>query len=190
MAVGGHAGRPAPNRGKSLGTVIEQQYRYKDNEKWAGAIKKEKHVLAIDRKLKWKLAQILEVRYEVPYADESEFWDIADATDATAAENQFDEPISSKQPFEESKTVNGAAHEGGATVDAVCNGTTAKNPEDANEAAIEAKAKQPVEYYVHYLEEERLMDRWVKENMVQINDDLVENLLDDFQRRDEAKKRQ
>ena len=28
------------------------------------------------------------------------------------------------------------------------------------------KAKQPLEYYVHYLEDERLMDRWVKENMV------------------------
>ena len=42
------------------------------------------------------------------------------------------------------------------------------------------KAKQPVEYYIHYLEDERPMDRWVKETMVCINDELVEELLIDF----------
>ena len=52
------------------------------------------------------------------------------------------------------------------------------------------KAKQSVEYYVHYLEQERPMDRWVKENMVKIDDDLVENLLEESQRREEEKKKQ
>ena len=33
------------------------------------------------------------------------------------------------------------------------------------------------------------MDRWVKENMVRLNDDLVEELLEDFHRRQEEKKR-
>ena len=80
------SGRAAGARGKSLGSVIEQQYRYKDNEKFAGGIKKDKHVLAIDRKKEWKVAQILEVRYEEPYDDDIEFWDQAEANDATAAE--------------------------------------------------------------------------------------------------------
>ena len=34
------------------------------------------------------------------------------------------------------------------------------------------------------------MDRWVKENMVRLNDELVDDLLEDFQRRQEEKKRQ
>lgn len=80
------AGRATGARGKSLGSVIEQQYRYNDKEKFAGAIKKEKHVLAIDRKLQWKLAQILEVRYEVPYDEDAEFWDPTDNNEATAAD--------------------------------------------------------------------------------------------------------
>jgi len=88
------SGRPGANRGKSLGSVIEQQYRYKDSEKFAGAIKRDKHILAIDRKLNWVLAQIMEVRYEIPYDDDAEFWDPVDLTDATAAENQTDEPMS------------------------------------------------------------------------------------------------
>ena len=54
---------------------MKQRYRYKDSEKFAGAIKKDKHVLAIDREHNWKLAQILEVRYEVPYTEEAVFWD-------------------------------------------------------------------------------------------------------------------
>ena len=33
------------------------------------------------------------------------------------------------------------------------------------------------------------MDRWVKENMVRLNDELVDDLLEDFQRRQEEKKR-
>ena len=33
------------------------------------------------------------------------------------------------------------------------------------------------------------MDRWVKEYMVQINDELVENLKEDWQRRDLEKKK-
>jgi len=45
-----------------------------------------------------------------------------------------------------------------------------------------------VEYYVHYLEDERPMDRWVKENMVRINDELVDDLLEDFQKKQEIKK--
>ena len=54
---------------------MKQRYRYKDSEKFAGAIKKDKHVLAIDREHNWKLAQLLEVRYEVPYTEEAVFWD-------------------------------------------------------------------------------------------------------------------
>lgn len=30
--------------------------------------------------MKWKLAQILEVRYEVPYDDDAVFWDPEDST--------------------------------------------------------------------------------------------------------------
>ena len=33
------------------------------------------------------------------------------------------------------------------------------------------------------------MDRWIKENMVRLNDELVDDLLEDFQRRQEEKKR-
>ena len=106
--------RASNARGKSLGSVIEQQYRYKDNEKFAGGIKEGKHVLAIDRKMSWKLAQILEVRLEVPYDDEAEFWDPTDMNEATAVENR-DEPVSASVAIEETK--NGVP-EG------------AKNPED------------------------------------------------------------
>ena len=51
------------------------------------------------------------------------------------------------------------------------------------------RARQPVEYYVNYLEQERPMDRWVKENMVRINDELVVDLLENFQAKQEEKKR-
>ena len=56
-----------------------------------------------------------------------------------------------------------------------------KNPENANEEIGQSrcKAKSPVEYYVHYLEQERPNDRWVKENMVKIDDEVVENLLEE-----------
>ena len=57
-----------------------QNFRYRDNEKFAGAIKKEKHVLAIDRNMQWKLAQILDVRYEVPYDVDAIFWDPEEST--------------------------------------------------------------------------------------------------------------
>lgn len=98
--------RVGNNRGKSLGTVIEQQYRYKDNEKFGGAIKKEKHVLAIDRKMQWKLAQIIEVRYEVPYDEEAEFWDPSDLADAATGETHTDEPMSGQQ-----QSAGSGAHE-------------------------------------------------------------------------------
>ncbi len=52
-------------------------------------------MLAIDRNLKWALAQIYEIRYEVPYDDDAEFWDPVDLTDATACKNPLDEPTTS-----------------------------------------------------------------------------------------------
>ena len=54
-----------------------------------------------------------------------------------------------------------------------------ESPEDeANGQVI--RANSPVEYYVNYVEQERPMDRWVKEKMVCINDELVDDLLEDF----------
>ena len=78
--IGGGGGGKGAARGKSLGRVDalhkSQNYRFKDDEQFAGAIKEGKHVLALDRKLQWKLAQIMEVRYEVPYDDDAQFWDL------------------------------------------------------------------------------------------------------------------
>ena len=66
------------SRGKNLGRLQEfhnmQTYRYRDNEKYAGALKKDKHVLAYDRDNEWKLAKILEVRYFVPYDEDAKFY--------------------------------------------------------------------------------------------------------------------
>ena len=42
------------------------------------------------------------------------------------------------------------------------------------------RARQSVEYYVNYVEQERPMDRWVKENMVRINDELIDDLYEEF----------
>ena len=67
-----------------------------------------------------------------------------------------------------------------------------ESPEDNDDklpTIPHVRARQPVEYYVNYLEQERPMDRWVKENMVRLNDELVDDLLEDFQRRQEEKKR-
>ena len=63
-------------------------------------------------------------------------------------------------------------------------------PTDEKEGSVMTKAKQPVEYYVHYLEFERPNDRWVRENMVIINDELVDDLLEDFKKKEEKKKRE
>ena len=41
---------------------------------------------------------------------------------------------------------------------------------------------------MHYIEEERLMDRWVKENMVRIDDEVVENLKEGWEKRNEILK--
>ena len=46
---------------------MKDRIRYKENEKFAGAIKRDKYVMALKRDNKtWKLAQILEVRYALP----------------------------------------------------------------------------------------------------------------------------
>ena len=68
------------------------------------------------------------------------------------------------------------------------NGEQRESPEDVANGTAENRAKQPVEYYVNYLDQERPMDRWIRENMVRINDKLVEKLLEDFHNR-EAEKR-
>ena len=47
----------------------------------------------------------------------------------------------------------------------------------------QTRAKRAVDYYVTYLEEYRPMDRWVKENMIYVNNELVDDLLEDFNRR-------
>ena len=145
------------SRGKSLASVIEQKFRYKDNEKYAGAIKPKKYVLAIDRQNQWKVAQILEVREEkdVINGDEAEWWDPQDLNENENATMEVDDP-EKKQEGEDTE-----------------------------------RAKTPVEYYVHYLEVDRLFDRWVKENMVQINDEIVEILKEDWEQRhaEEEKRR-
>ena len=63
-------------RAKNMEAVMEQQikqkYRYKDNEEFAGAIQRNKYVMALKRDNKsWRLAQILEIRYKLePNSDE------------------------------------------------------------------------------------------------------------------------
>ena len=42
-------------------------------------------MLAIDRNMDWKLAQILEVRYEVPYDEDAVFWDPEESTAEVAS---------------------------------------------------------------------------------------------------------
>ena len=64
-----------------------------------------------------------------------------------------------------------------------------ESPEDDANGVAENRAKQPVEYYVNYLDQERPMDRWVVESMVRINDKLVEKLLEDFHNREAEKKK-
>ena len=64
-------------RAKNLGAIQEQQMkdriRYKENEKFAGAIKRDKYVMALKRDNKtWKLAQILEIRYAQPFDSDEE----------------------------------------------------------------------------------------------------------------------
>ena len=64
-----------------------------------------------------------------------------------------------------------AGSNGSAPTDETKNGVPEGGRGRENAEEIQApneiiKAKQPLEYYVHYLEDERLMDRWVKENMV------------------------
>ena len=86
--------RISGSRGKSLASVIEQKFRYKDNEKYAGAIKPKKYVLAIDRQNQWKVAQILEVREEkdVINGDEAEWWDPQDLNENENATMEVDDP--------------------------------------------------------------------------------------------------
>ena len=103
----------------------------------------------------------------MPYDDDAEFWDPTEATDATADKQQAATTV------EETKE----------------NGPKVESPEDEGSVEI-TKAKQSVEYYIHYLEDERPMDRWVKEDMVRINDELVDDLLEDFQKTQEAKKKE
>ena len=65
---------------------MKQKFRYKENEKFSGAIKKDKYVLALDLNEDWKLAQILEVRYAIPYDNDAQFWDTAPASGAAEAD--------------------------------------------------------------------------------------------------------
>ena len=68
--------------------------------------------------------------------------------------------------------------------------TAKETASDDKEGSYMTRAKQPVEYYVHYLEFERPNDRWIRENMVIINDELVDDLLEDFKKKEEKKKRE
>lgn len=64
-----------------------------------------------------------------------------------------------------------------------------ESPEDDANGTTDNRAKQAVEYYINYLDQERPMDRWVRECMVRINDKLVEKLLEDFNNRELEKKK-
>ena len=177
-----------------------QTYRYRDNEKYAGALKKDKHVLAYDRDNEWKLAKILEVRYFVPYDEDAKFY--------IQEEPREQENGQVGQQNTGSETTAGVAESGAAAneeMKAVENNTTnaedaaaengqqdrdmRESPEDDANGVAENRAKQPVEYYVNYLDQERPMDRWVVESMVRINDKLVEKLLEDFHNREAEKKK-
>ena len=64
-------------QGKKMGTLQElhqnNKSRYADNEEYAGAIKKDKLVLAIMRDNKtWSLAKILEIRAKPPPTSDDE----------------------------------------------------------------------------------------------------------------------
>ena len=111
QATSGAAQTGAPtggnNRGKNYGRVIQQlatqNYRYRDNEKFAGAIKKEKHVLAIDRNMEWKLAQILEVRHEIPFDEDALFWDPEESTAAAKTDEAGDAAMKNENAEREAK---------------------------------------------------------------------------------------
>ena len=78
-------------------------------------------MLAIDRAGEWKLSLIMEVRYDVPYDADAQFWEVDNAIDATAAENGLDDPAASNGArlnsestnAEESKAINGTTEAAG-----------------------------------------------------------------------------
>ena len=74
--------------------------RYADNEEYAGAIKKDKLILAIMRDNKtWALAQILEVRYKPePNSDDDDY--VADAQRAQSNNDELPAAPSKEQKGE------------------------------------------------------------------------------------------
>lgn len=143
-------------------------------------------MLAIDRNMQWKLAQILEVRYEVPYDEDAIFWDPEESDAANSGEAGDG---ATKNESQENQAKQGEDPK----LNSAAAGHHPESPEDNNNEKVatipHVRARQPVEYYVNYLEDQRPMDRWVKENMVRINDELVDDLLEDFKVREEEKKR-
>ena len=111
-------------------------------------------MLAIDRAGEWKLSVIMEVRYDVPYDADAQFWEIEKAVDATAAENGLDEPAVSNgmaqansntaapatSTGEESKAANGAAAD---QQDTVMNGCSTTNASTAAPATATDQAQTP-----------------------------------------------
>jgi hypothetical protein len=99
----------------------------------------------------WKLAQILEIRHKKDVNSDEEPEDYEVEKKGASAE----------EAERQQKTDN-------------------DNPEQGQEEARDGhhrKEKKPVEYYVNYVEEQRLLDRWVQANMVRIDDELTEDLL-------------
>lgn len=84
---------------------MKDRIRYKDNEKFAGAIKRDKYVMALRRdNITWKLAQILEVRFaQPPDSDEEPEEESTEINDAEMNQDRSEQ---------KGTTMNGAAING------------------------------------------------------------------------------
>lgn len=123
--------------------------RYAETDEFAGAIKRDKLVMAIMRDNEtWALAKILEIRKKPEPTSEDEEELIEEQKQNTVMEEE-------------------------------------NNPEAKQDNIT--FAKNPVQYYVNYLDEARRMDRWVEENMVKINDEQTEELYEEWKRKEEIK---
>ena len=125
---------------------LKQKYRYKDSEKFAGAIKKEKYVLAFEPNMTWKLAQILEVRYELPFDNDAQFWDdvenTADATkEPTVAGDAANKGATASQQPAGGEAQAAAQQNPEAAATTANPAEESKGPDNENSAGLVIKAK-------------------------------------------------
>ena len=151
-------------KGSKSKAIALNQLRYpKTNTQFPDAIQKNKHVLALMRDNKtWELAIIMEVRVKpAPDSDDEACAETTQSTDV--AKTKTDQAIAE---IPKSNQDNGKL--------------------ELSHHRSSDEFPKNYDYYVNYLQLERRNNRWISEDMIETNPELISKALDKFEKEKKA----